>query len=35
MLQITEKKSLLAKLEALDCGKPYEEAAWDLVSLHT
>lgn len=28
--KITEKKSLLAKLEALDCGKPYEEAAWDL-----
>ncbi|KAJ4973028.1 hypothetical protein NE237_006202 [Protea cynaroides] len=28
--KITEKKSELAKLEALDCGKPLDEAAWDL-----
>ncbi|KAJ1439010.1 Aldehyde/histidinol dehydrogenase [Sesbania bispinosa] len=28
--KITEKKSLLAKLEAIDCGKPLDEAAWDI-----
>ncbi|XP_048229199.1 aminoaldehyde dehydrogenase 2, peroxisomal isoform X2 [Ricinus communis] len=28
--KITEKKSELAKLEAIDCGKPYDEAAWDI-----
>ncbi|CAI9112536.1 OLC1v1012997C2 [Oldenlandia corymbosa var. corymbosa] len=30
VIQITERKSELAKLEALDCGKPLEEAAWDI-----
>ena len=29
--QITERKPELAKLEALDCGKPYDEATWDMV----
>ncbi|XP_020259275.1 LOW QUALITY PROTEIN: betaine aldehyde dehydrogenase 1, chloroplastic-like [Asparagus officinalis] len=28
--KITERKSELAKLEALDCGKPLDEAAWDI-----
>ncbi|KAK1296086.1 hypothetical protein QJS10_CPB15g01786 [Acorus calamus] len=28
--QIVERKSELAKLEALDCGKPLDEAAWDM-----
>ncbi|XAR50130.1 Betaine-aldehyde dehydrogenase [Bertholletia excelsa] len=28
--KITERKSELAKLEAIDCGKPLEEAAWDI-----
>ncbi|KAI3430010.1 Aldedh domain-containing protein [Psidium guajava] len=28
--KITERKSELAKLEAIDCGKPLEEAAWDM-----
>ncbi|XP_011087175.1 betaine aldehyde dehydrogenase 1, chloroplastic [Sesamum indicum] len=28
--KITERKPELAKLEAIDCGKPLEEAAWDL-----
>ncbi|KAK7828784.1 betaine aldehyde dehydrogenase 1 [Quercus suber] len=28
--KITEKKSEIAKLEALDCGKPLDEAAWDI-----
>ncbi|KAG6499960.1 hypothetical protein ZIOFF_039774 [Zingiber officinale] len=28
--KITEKKSDLAKLESLDCGKPLDEAAWDM-----
>ncbi|XP_076959562.1 betaine aldehyde dehydrogenase, chloroplastic-like [Bidens hawaiensis] len=28
--KILEKKSELAKLEAIDCGKPLEEAAWDM-----
>ncbi|KAL3512950.1 hypothetical protein ACH5RR_025667 [Cinchona calisaya] len=28
--KITERKPQLAKLEALDCGKPLEEAAWDI-----
>ncbi|KAJ0597459.1 putative betaine-aldehyde dehydrogenase [Helianthus annuus] len=27
---IVEKKSKLAKLEAIDCGKPLEETAWDM-----
>lgn len=30
-VQITERKPELAKLEAIDCGKPLEEAAWDMV----
>lgn len=30
-IQVTERKSELAKLEAIDCGKPLEEAAWDIV----
>uniref|UniRef100_A0A0D6R8L5 Aldehyde dehydrogenase domain-containing protein n=1 Tax=Araucaria cunninghamii TaxID=56994 RepID=A0A0D6R8L5_ARACU len=28
--KITEKKSQLAELEAIDCGKPLDEAAWDM-----
>nr|AEK98521.1 betaine aldehyde dehydrogenase [Sesuvium portulacastrum] len=28
--KVTERKDQLAKLEALDCGKPYDEAAWDI-----
>nr|AOR50892.1 betaine aldehyde dehydrogenase [Davidia involucrata] len=28
--KITVRKSELAKLEAIDCGKPLEEAAWDI-----
>ncbi|KAJ6801345.1 betaine aldehyde dehydrogenase 1, chloroplastic-like [Iris pallida] len=28
--KIKEKKDMLAKLEALDCGKPLDEAAWDI-----
>ncbi|OEL14768.1 Betaine aldehyde dehydrogenase 2 [Dichanthelium oligosanthes] len=28
--KIIERKPELAKLEALDCGKPYDEAAWDM-----
>lgn len=28
--RITERKDELAKLEALDCGKPLDEAAWDI-----
>jgi hypothetical protein len=32
-MQVTEKKSKLAKLEAIDCGKPLDEAAWDIVCL--
>ncbi|XAR65415.1 Betaine-aldehyde dehydrogenase [Bertholletia excelsa] len=28
--KITERKSELAKLEIIDCGKPLEEAAWDI-----
>lgn len=31
-LQVKERKSELAKLEAIDCGKPLEEAEWDMVS---
>lgn len=31
LIQIIERKPELAKLEALDCGKPYDEAAWDMV----
>ena len=30
-LQIIERKSDLARLESLDCGKPLDEAAWDMV----
>jgi acyl-CoA reductase-like NAD-dependent aldehyde dehydrogenase len=30
-LQIIERKSELARLETLDCGKPLDEAAWDMV----
>ena len=30
--KVTEKKSDLAKLEAIDSGKPLDEAAWDIVS---
>lgn len=30
-MQIVEKKSDLAKLEVIDCGKPLDEAAWDMV----
>ncbi|KAM0057736.1 putative betaine-aldehyde dehydrogenase [Helianthus debilis subsp. tardiflorus] len=28
-----EKKSKLAKLEAIDCGTPLEEVAWDMNGL--
>ncbi|PON86079.1 Succinylglutamate-semialdehyde dehydrogenase [Trema orientale] len=28
--KITERKPVLAKLEAIDCGKPLDEASWDL-----
>ncbi|KAK3225576.1 hypothetical protein Dsin_005438 [Dipteronia sinensis] len=28
--KITERKSEFAKLESIDCGKPLEEAAWDM-----
>uniref|UniRef100_A0A2N9H0H1 aminobutyraldehyde dehydrogenase n=1 Tax=Fagus sylvatica TaxID=28930 RepID=A0A2N9H0H1_FAGSY len=28
--KITEKKSEIAKFETLDCGKPLDEAAWDI-----
>ncbi|XP_039117107.1 LOW QUALITY PROTEIN: betaine aldehyde dehydrogenase 1, chloroplastic-like [Dioscorea cayenensis subsp. rotundata] len=28
--KITERKPELAKLEAIDCGKPLDEAAWDV-----
>ncbi|XP_051133050.1 aminoaldehyde dehydrogenase 2, peroxisomal-like [Andrographis paniculata] len=28
--KIMERKTQLAKLEAIDCGKPLEEAAWDM-----
>eukprot|EP00252_Welwitschia_mirabilis_P011704 TRINITY_DN26075_c0_g1_i1.p1 TRINITY_DN26075_c0_g1~~TRINITY_DN26075_c0_g1_i1.p1 ORF type:complete len:503 (+),score=113.20 TRINITY_DN26075_c0_g1_i1:151-1659(+) len=28
--KIIEKKQFLAKLEVLDCGKPFDEAAWDM-----
>ena len=31
LIQIIERKAELAKLEVLDCGKPYDEAAWDMV----
>ena len=30
--QIRERKPLLARLETLDCGKPIDEAEWDMVS---
>ena len=31
-----EKKDELARLEAIDCGKPLDEAAWDIVChLHS
>lgn len=32
-VQVTERKSKFAKLEATDCGKPLDEAAWDIVCL--
>lgn len=32
-MQVTERKLELAKLEAIDCGKPLEEAAWDIVCI--
>jgi len=32
-VQITEKKSELGKLEVIDCGKPLDEALWDMVCL--
>ncbi|MCO5592683.1 hypothetical protein L7F22_046686 [Adiantum nelumboides] len=28
--KVTERKDNLAKLEAMDCGKPFDEAAWDM-----
>ncbi|CAN0900709.1 Aminoaldehyde dehydrogenase ALDH10A8, chloroplastic [Linum grandiflorum] len=28
--KVVEKKALLAKLESIDSGKPYDEAAWDM-----
>ena len=28
--KVTEKKPELAKLESIDCGKPLDEAAWDI-----
>ncbi|GJR87766.1 betaine aldehyde dehydrogenase [Tanacetum coccineum] len=28
--KITEKKELFSKLEAIVCGKPYDEAAWNI-----
>ncbi|KAK2632726.1 hypothetical protein EUGRSUZ_L01177, partial [Eucalyptus grandis] len=31
--KITERKSELAKLEAIDCGKPLDEAAWDMDNV--
>ncbi|KAJ1406816.1 Aldehyde/histidinol dehydrogenase [Sesbania bispinosa] len=31
--QIIEKKSKLAKLEAIDCGKPLDEAVWDIDDI--
>ncbi len=33
--QVAERKSELAKLESIDCGKPIDEAEWDLVRLQT
>lgn len=33
-LQITERKSELAKLETLDAGKPIDEASWDMVTFY-
>lgn len=30
--QIKEKKSVLAQYETMDCGKPIDEAEWDMVS---
>lgn len=30
-VQVTERKSEFAKLESMDCGKPLDEAAWDIV----
>ena len=33
LLQVKEKKDLLARLETLDNGKPISEAAWDIVSI--
>lgn len=28
--KVVEKKEELSRLEAIDCGKPYDEAAWDM-----
>jgi len=33
--QVAERKSELAKLESIDCGKPIDEAEWDMVLLHS
>lgn len=33
LIQVTERKSQLAKLEAMDCGKPLDEASWDIVGF--
>jgi acyl-CoA reductase-like NAD-dependent aldehyde dehydrogenase len=30
--QVVERKDELARLEAMDCGKPLDEAAWDMVN---
>ena len=34
-MQIRERKSELAKLEAIDSGKPLDETTWDIVCLRT
>jgi hypothetical protein len=31
---VAERKSELAKLESIDCGKPLDEAEWDMVRVH-
>jgi betaine-aldehyde dehydrogenase len=33
VFQVAERKSELAKLESIDCGKPIDEAEWDMVYL--
>ena len=30
--QMRDKKEDMARLETMDCGKPLDEAEWDLVS---